>query len=168
MKSSCNLYEKCFDRYCTDELPSEERKEYSNHLEQCDFCSNEFALYVKTGKLIDSIKTPEVTESFLEKQHYAICRKSGLSIAPANDWVAPRYSLVIFLVLVGAYFIDGIGCIYISSSYYENVMSLVSDSIPGQYVDVSFVIYCSLAVMGIGSFLAEPDVSDRFSTGRHE
>lgn len=165
MKSQCEFLEKHFDGYCNGTLTADEKLQYEEHVSSCRFCEEEIAVYTKTKELVEKVSPPSVSDSFWREQHDAIVG-AMTSVRQQADWVAPRFSLVLMLVMVGVYMIDGIGCVYVSGSYFSNVMSHISNSISGQFFDPSLLLYLAMAAIGIFSFVSEPQKKQVRVSGR--
>ena len=156
MESQCDVYKRLFDGYCSATLTDEERSSYDEHLRNCGYCQEQYSAYGKTVTLINAVKPPAIDESFWVRQQASISALMA-SRRLSEAWQAPPFSLVIMLVMVGVYIIDGLGCMYISSSYFGNVMSFISKTAFGQYFDTSIVLYFVMAVIGMISFFSEPE-----------
>ena len=158
---NCHVYGELFDNYCSNQLSSAEKEKFAGHLEECSFCAMEVKSYERTMAIVNSAKAPSFDDDFWNSQKKRICAAacSRASLVVASEqWRAPRFSLIFVVTFIAAYIIDGIGQLYISSSYLSNVMSLIAESFSGRFFDVSFLVYLGLATIGVASFLSEPSV----------
>lgn len=153
MSLECKFYSKYFDDYCLGNLSDSDKILYNEHVASCEGCTEELTVYNKTVSLVDSVTAKSFDDSFWERQHNAICSAAGIK-DEVQAWVAPKYLLVVMLVMVGAYVIDGIGFLYVSSSYLAGIKILTNGG-PGQYFDLSFLIYGMFVLIGINSFVSE-------------
>lgn len=121
MQLTCHEIRMMFEDYITDELCHSDRKDFQDHLDQCDNCRIELE---KEQKIIQClIKLPEfrcpekVTRSILERTVLTERRKFNLSLKNLESIINWRSASISFAVL-------GIIAILVFSPFKENTIPM--------------------------------------------
>lgn len=100
---NCKDFQDNISLYIDDELSTEEKKQFEEHLQSCESCENELKVYQKISSILQNTKQEELPEGYCKRLHYKL-KSINIVKKKSTNWMkyASLAAAVVVIVVVSS------------------------------------------------------------------